>query len=320
MESRAEVDTAVGIWQWNAEEARRIYGRVIPERSSGALLYAVKEPLGPIAGFSTWNAPLITPSRKISSVLAAGCTIVAKSASETPSPSSALLEVILDAGVPPGVANLLFGSGAQISAKLLESPDIQGITFTGSTQLGRTLASQAVQGMKRATMELGGHAPVLVFADADIEAAAKAGVKAKYRNAGQVCTSPTRFMIERPAYDTFVEHFVAAMKEIRLGDGMDPDTEMGPLVHSGRVTEIRELAEDAREKGFRVEMGTLPEGAEGNFHPPVAVVGATPECRAMSHEPFGPMALLAPFDTIDDALAEAKPPAGWPGLVLLHGF
>ncbi|MEX0280358.1 MAG: aldehyde dehydrogenase family protein, partial [Arenibacterium sp.] len=150
-ESRAEVDTAVGIWQWNAEEARRIYGRVIPERSSGALLYAVREPLGPIAGFSTWNAPLITPSRKISSVLAAGCTIVAKSASETPSPSSVLLEVILDAGVPPGVANLLFGSGAQISAKLLESPEIQGITFTGSTQLGRTLASQAVQGMKRAT-------------------------------------------------------------------------------------------------------------------------------------------------------------------------
>lgn len=216
------------------------------------------------------------------------------------------MEAILDAGVPAGVTNLLFGSGAQISAKLLESPEIRGITFTGSTQLGRTLASQAVQGMKRATMELGGHAPVLVFADTDIEAVAKASVKAKYRNAGQVCTSPTRFLIEKPAYDEFVSHFVAEMKSIRLGDGMDTDTQMGPLAHAGRVAEIRMLTDDAREKGFRVEIGEAPEGAVGSYHPPVAIIGATPDCRAMSDEPFGPIALLAPFESIDEALAEAN--------------
>ncbi len=188
---------------------------MIPSRSVNSLQYAVKEPLGPIAGFSTWNAPLITPSRKISSCLAAGCTIVARSASETPSPSVAILEAIVEAALPPGVVNLLFGSGSQISAKLLSCPEIKGITFTGSTELGRQLASEAMQSMKRATMELGGHAPVLVFADVDIEAAAKASVKAKFRNAGQVCTSPTRFIIEKPAYEEFVAHFC-------FGDESDP--------------------------------------------------------------------------------------------------
>lgn len=196
-EAKAEVETAAGIFTWDAEESRRAYGRVIPSRQAGIRQMVLKEPLGPIAAFAPWNAPLITPSRKISGVLAAGCTVVIKPAEETPACTFALAAILEEAGLPAGALSVVTGNPAEISKQLIASPVIKGVTFTGSTVVGKALAAQAALGMKRMISELGGHAPVLIFADADIEAVALSAAKAKYRNAGQICTSPTRFLFTR---------------------------------------------------------------------------------------------------------------------------
>jgi len=305
-EARTEVETAAGIWQWNAEEARRLYGRLIPGRSPGINQQVRQEPVGPVFAVSPWNAPLITPSRKISGALAAGCTVVAKSAEETPAASVALLALLEEVGVPAGAVNLLFGDPVSISAQVLDDPRIRALTFTGSTRVGKILSAHAMKTLKKVTMELGGHAPVLVFADADIEAVAGMAVKAKFRNAGQICTSPTRFLVEEAGFDRFTEAFTAGMAALKVGDSREAEVSMGPLASAVRVTALSRLVEDARSLRLRVECGDAGPGGSGFYHAPTAVIGATPEARGMNEEPFGPLALLARFGTEEEAMAEAN--------------
>lgn len=305
-EARTEVDTAAGIWQWNAEEARRLYGRLIPARTPGTSQQVRLEPVGPVFAVSPWNAPLITPSRKISGALAAGCSVVAKSAEETPAPSVALLALMEEVGIPTGAVNLLFGDPVAISAQVLDDSRIRALTFTGSTRVGKILSARAMATLKKVTMELGGHAPVLIFADADVEAVARMAVTAKFRNAGQICTSPTRFLIEDTAFDRFTEMFIAGMGRLKVGDSRQAEVNMGPLASAARVTALSALVEDARHAKLRVETCDAGPVGEGFYHAPTAVIGATPEVRAMSEEPFGPLALLTRFGTEEEALAEAN--------------
>ena len=304
-EALVEVDTAAGMWRWNAEETRRLYGRVIPARRTDLLQTALKVPVGPVAAFAPWNAPLVTPSRKISSALGAGCSIVLKAAEEVPGPAVALMRIIDEAGIPAGTVNLLFGNPPAICDQLLASGVIRAVTFTGSTHVGRQVAIAAMGSFKRVVMELGGHAPVIVTADCDITQVAKLSVRGKFRNAGQICTSPTRFLIERDAYDAFAETFVTEMQNLKVGPYTDTGSEMGPLVNDRRVQAIASLIEDARQQGVQVETGSVGSNS-GSFHAPTAILNATPVLRAMNEEPFGPLALLAPFDNLDDAIAEAN--------------
>ena len=305
-ESRSEVETAAGLWEWNAEEARRAYGRVIPGRSETVRQLVVREPVGPVAAFSSWNAPLITPSRKISGALAAGCPVVMKPAEETPAVALALADILAETGLPEGLLSVVFGDPEAISCQLMAAPEIRGLSFTGSTAVGMRLGQMAMQDMKRVVLELGGHAPVLVFDDVDAEAVAKAAVVAKFRNAGQICTSPTRFLVQRGAYERFSETFSDLASQRVVGDGMAEDTLMGPLAHERRVTFAEGLVADARERGAHVLAGGERVGNRGFFFEPTVIAEPGTEARAMNEEPFGPIALLSPFEAEEEALAEAN--------------
>lgn len=306
-ESRMEVDTAAAMFEWNGEEARRAYGRVIPARNPDIRQFAIPEPIGPVAAFSAWNAPAITPSRKISSALAAGCSLIMKPAEETPATALAIAAILHEAGLPAGVLNMVFGDAPRISARLMAAPEIRGVTFTGSTAVGKILAADAVRSMKRMTLELGGHAPVLIFADADIDRVVAGAVTAKYRNSGQVCTSPTRFLVQRPICDAFAEKFIAAVRMLRLGDGFDPDTKMGPLATERRLAAMDRFAEDARQRGIAIPVGGQRVERPGYFWQPT-VLGPTTDddCLAATVEPFGPLALIRPFEDVDEALSVAN--------------
>ena len=228
-EAKQEVLAGADIIDWFAEESRRAYGRVIPARSEGVYQLVIKEPVGPVAAFTPWNFPINQVVRKLSAALAAGCSIIIKAPEETPASPAELIRAFADAGVPAGVVNVVYGNPAEISSYLIPHPVIRKMSFTGSVAVGKQLAALAGQHMKRTTMELGGHAPVIIFDDADVDAAAKTMSFMKYRNAGQVCVSPTRFLVQEGVYASFVEKFVAGAKAIKVGDGFDKDTKMGPL-------------------------------------------------------------------------------------------
>jgi succinate-semialdehyde dehydrogenase/glutarate-semialdehyde dehydrogenase len=304
-EALAEIETATGILDWNAEEGRRTYGRVIPGPGQRQQL-VVQEPIGPVAAFAPWNAPLITPSRKISSALAAGCSVVIKPAEETPATALCLAEAFLEAGLPAGVLNVLFGNPAQISGRLLSSPSIRALTFTGSTGVGKSLASLAVANMVRPVMELGGYAPVLVCADADPEAVAAGAVRAAYRNAGQVCTSPTRFFVDASIYDRFVQTLTSHVRALRIGNGLSDGTDIGPVTTPGRVEAIASLVEDAVNHGAQVTAGGQRGPAPGYFWQPTVLTGVTDECELARVEPFGPIATVTAFDTTESAIRLAN--------------
>lgn len=305
-ESKGEVEVAAGLWEWNAEEARRAYGRVIPGRTETVRQLVLREPVGPVAAFSSWNAPLITPSRKISSALAAGCPVVMKPAEETPAVALMLADILVEAGLPDGLLSVLFGDPAMISARLMAAPEIRALSFTGSTAVGTMLGKLALDSMKRVVLELGGHAPVLVFDDVDVETVAKAGFAAKFRNSGQICTSPTRFMVQRRQYDRVCEVFADLARSHKLGDGMDPATQMGPLVHDRRVAFAEQLVADARAHGAHLLAGGERVAGPGFFFQPTVIAGAGAGARAMNDEPFGPIALISAFDSEAEALAEAN--------------
>src|SRR5450631_2383864 len=227
---------AADVIEWFAEEAKRAYGRVIPARGPGIYQIAIKEPVGPVAAFTPWNFPINQVVRKISAGLAAGCSIIVKAPEETPASPAQLIRAFVDAGVPDGVINLVYGVPAEISEYLIPHPVIRKISFTGSTAVGKHLAALAGLHMKRVTMELGGHAPAIIFDDADLDAAAKILAANKYRNAGQVCVAPTRFLVQKKVYDTFVDKFITASKKVNVGNGLEAGTTMGPLVHDRHVT------------------------------------------------------------------------------------
>ena len=267
-EAKGEALAGADIIDWFAEEARRAYGRVIPARSEGVYQLVIKEPVGPVAAFTPWNFPINQAVRKLSGALAAGCSIIIKAPEETPASPAELIRAFADAGVPAGVINLVYGNPAEISSYLIPHPVIRKMSFTGSIAVGKQLAALAGSHMKRTTMELGGHAPVIIFDDSDVAAAAKTMTFMKYRNAGQVCISPTRFLVQEGVYASFVEKFVAAAKAIKVGDGMDKDTNMGPVANPWRQRALEAHVGDAKKHGGKVLAGGFPIGEKGNFFEP----------------------------------------------------
>ncbi|MFT3849544.1 MAG: NAD-dependent succinate-semialdehyde dehydrogenase [Propionivibrio sp.] len=305
-EAKNEVVTAAEMFEWAAEEARRLYGRTIPARSEGITQTVMWEPIGPVAAFAGWNAPAITPSRKISGALAAGCTIVIKPSEETAGVALHIARAVQDAGIPDGVVNMVFGDPGEIADQLCAAPQIAMVTFTGATSIGKVLASKAALTLKRATLELGGHAPVIVCDDVDVDKVARMAVATKYRNAGQVCTSPTRFLVQAPIYQRFCEQFVQAAEAIKVGDPFDDATKMGPLKNQRRLAAIDRLVQDARQRGLEVATGGERIDRQGFFYRPTVILQPSLDCDAANIEPFGPIALISPFDQLDDAIAEAN--------------
>jgi len=305
-EAKMEALAAADIIDWFAEEARRAYGRIVPARAEGVYQLVMKEPVGPVAAFTPWNFPINQVVRKLSAALATGCSIIVKAPEETPASPAALIRAFADAGLPAGVANLVFGVPAEISEYLIPHPVIRKVTFTGSTPVGKHLSALAGAHMKRVTMELGGHAPAIVFDDADVEHAAKTLAGAKFRNAGQVCVSPTRFLVQEALYENFVERFVAHAKALKVGDGLAADTQMGPLAHDRRIPWVDGLVADARTRGAELHTGGGRVGNKGYFYAPTVLTGVPKEARMMNEEPFGPVAMIAPFHDLDEVVEEAN--------------
>ncbi|WP_460118560.1 NAD-dependent succinate-semialdehyde dehydrogenase [Pseudomonas sp. H3_G09] len=305
-ESLDEVTRAAEYFEWFAESARRIDGRVVPANRPGVLQLVKRQAIGPVAAFTPWNFPAITPARKLSAALAAGCSVVLKPGEESPSTALALARALDDAGLPKGVLQVVFGVPDQVSSHLIASPVIRKVTFTGSVPIGRLLSARAAEGVKPITLELGGHGPVLVFADADIEKAAVEGVANRFRGTGQVCISSTRFLIQREAYAEFVAHFVAATQALKIGDGMDPQTQVGPLANPRQLAKMEQLIADAVEKGARVLAGGEALPGAGFFFQPTVLADVPMSARIMHEEPFGPIAILMPFDELSDGLQEAN--------------
>jgi len=305
-ESLLETNTSAEMFEWAAEETRRLYGRTIPARTPGMRLTAERVPVGPVAGFAGWNAPLITPSRKIAGALGAGNSIIMKPAETTPAVGLALMQCVLDAGIPPSVVQMVFGDPTLISQHLLDSPIIRLVTFTGSVPIGKQLAAHAARSMKRTIMELGGHAPVIVCDDADVPAMAKAAAAAKFRNSGQICTSPTRFFVQRGVYEAFIEAFTGHARALKAGEGFAADTTMGPLANKRRLEAIQKLVDDAVGAGAKHVTGGRRIGETGWFFEPTVLRDVPEGCEALREEPFGPIALFMPFDEIEDVLPRAN--------------
>jgi len=305
-EARIEVLNGADIIDWFAGEAQRTYGQVIPSRAPNVLQTTLRLPVGPVAAFTPWNFPINQLVRKASAALATGCSIIAKAAEETPAAPAELFRAFVDAGVPAGVVNLVYGSPAEISEYLIPHAVIRKISFTGSTPVGKHLASLAGLHMKRATMELGGHSPVIVMADADISAAAKIMVGSKYRNAGQVCVAPTRFLVETPAFGAFLDQFVAGARALKVGNGLEPGVQMGPLANERRIPFLQALIQDAVSKGAELRTGGGRIGNTGNFMEPTVLAHVPLSARIMNEEPFGPVAIVNPVDSLDAALAEGN--------------
>ncbi len=305
-EAKMETAFSADIVEWFAEEARRAYGRVVPSRAENVMQLVIKEPVGPVAAFTPWNFPINQANRKICGALAAGCSIIVKGPEETPGSLAAYAQCWLDAGLPPGVINLVFGVPATISEYLIPHPIIKKISFTGSTPVGKHLAALAGAHMKRVTMELGGHAPSMVFEDANIDTAAAILAANKFRNAGQVCVAPTRFLVQDAVHDEFVEKLVSHAKKIKVGNGLEAGTTMGPLANARRIPAMETLIADAVAKGATVATGGKRIGNVGNFFEPTVLTGMTTEMRGMNEEPFGPLALVSRFSTIDEVIAEAN--------------
>jgi succinate-semialdehyde dehydrogenase/glutarate-semialdehyde dehydrogenase len=305
-EAKMEAMAGADVIDWFAEEGRRAYGRVIPARADGVYQLVVKEPVGPVAAFTPWNFPINQAVRKISAALSTGCTIVIKGPEDTPGAVAELVRAFSDAGVPSGVINLVYGVPSEVSEYLVPHPLIRKISFTGSTAVGKHLAALAGLHMKRATMELGGHAPGIVFEDADVDQAVKVLAGGKFRNAGQVCVAPTRLLVQEKVYQSFVDKFTAAAKAIKVGDGLDEKTRMGPLAHSRRIDAMEAFVTDAKQKGATTVTGGNRIGNKGYFFEPTVMTDVPQNARIMNEEPFGPLAMIAPFSDMDGVVAEAN--------------
>jgi succinate-semialdehyde dehydrogenase/glutarate-semialdehyde dehydrogenase len=306
IESQAEVDRAANVLEWMAGETQRLYGRTIAPRAAHVTQIVTQDPVGVVAAFTPWNFPVMQMARKVAAALAAGCSVIGKGPEETPGSCAAFIRCLQDVGLPDGVVNLVYGSPAEISEYLIPHPSVRKVSFTGSTAVGKHLAAMAGRHMKRATMELGGHAPVLVFEDADIAAAAKATAAAKQRNAGQACISPTRFLVQRQAHEPFTRAFVDAFGALRVGDGMDPSSQIGALANPRRIETMERLIGDAVQRGAKLRAGGSRIGNSGNFFQPTVLTDAPIDAAIMNEEPFGPVAIINAFDGFEDAITEAN--------------
>lgn len=305
-ESVGEVMFCAEHAEWHAEECRRIYGRVIPARLPAVRQTVLREPVGVVAAFSPWNFPFNQAIRKAAAAVGAGCSVILKGPEDAPSAVQAIAQLFHDAGLPKGVLNVVWGVPSEVSTHLIESPVVRKITFTGSTAVGKMLAAKASSLMKRSTMELGGHAPVIVCDDADVDAAVALMVGFKFRNAGQVCISPTRFYIQEGVYDRFVADFVAKTRALKVGNGLAEGTQMGPLAQARRVGAVAGFVDDARERGASILVGGAPIPGVGNFFAPTVVADLPDQARLLHEEPFGPVAGMIRFKTIDEALQRAN--------------
>ncbi|RVO80336.1 NAD-dependent succinate-semialdehyde dehydrogenase [Sinorhizobium medicae] len=305
-EAIGEVRFAADHADWHAEEARRTYGRIIPSRDPRVQQMVVREPVGVCVAFTPWNFPFSQALRKVVAALASGCTIILKGPGESPSSTVAIGRLMQEAGLPDGCLNIVWGDPAHLSESLLGAPEVRKLSFTGSVGVGKHLASLAGKYMKRSTMELGGHAPVIVFDDADIEAAADALAGQKVRNAGQVCISPTRFYVQAKEHDRFLARFTERIASTKFGDGFQEGVQMGPLCHSRRLAAMEDFVQDAREQGATIVTGGERIGNAGFFYAPTVVAGGTDELRLMKAEPFGPIAVVTPFGNFDEVIRRAN--------------
>jgi succinate-semialdehyde dehydrogenase / glutarate-semialdehyde dehydrogenase len=305
-EAKVEVIVTADIIEWFAEEGRRAYGRIVPGRAKNTRQIVQQEPVGVVAAFTPWNFPTLTPARKIGASLAAGCSIIIKPSEETPGSCVELVRCFVDAGLPAGVLNMVFGVPAKVSEHLIASDIVRKISFTGSVPVGKHLAGLAAKGMKRATMELGGHSPVVVFADADPEKTADTIAAFKYRNAGQVCISPTRFYVQEPVYDRFLKRFTEFANAIKLGDGLEQGVTMGPLANARRLDAMEAIVNDSKSRGGKVVTGGKRRGNQGYFFEPTVITDIPDDSKLMTQEPFGPIAPVVTFKTFDEVVGRAN--------------
>ncbi|PWW48797.1 NAD-dependent succinate-semialdehyde dehydrogenase [Melaminivora alkalimesophila] len=305
-EARGEAMAAADIIEWFADEGLRVYGRIVPSRNPAVRQMVVKDPVGVVAAFTPWNFPINQVVRKLGAALAAGCAVIVKAPEETPASPAELVRAFADAGLPAGVVNLVYGDPAEISGYLIPHPIVKKVTFTGSTAVGKQLAALAGQHMKRVTMELGGHAPVIVCEDADVALAVKCTASAKFRNAGQVCIAPTRFLVHESVRADFVEALVRHAQGLKLGDGLQQDTRMGPLANARRVAAMRDFLDDARSQGAKVRTGGEALAGAGNFFAPTVLDEVPLSARVFNEEPFGPVAAVRGFTDLQEAIAEAN--------------
>lgn len=305
-ESRIEVMASADTFDWYAEEGRRAYGRIVQPRTGGQRHFVLKEPVGVVAAFTPWNFPAFTPARKIAGALGAGCACILKAAEESPSTALCLARALVDAGLPKGVLGMVFGVPSEVSAHLIDSPVVRKVSFTGSTAVGKELVKRAANTLKRTTMELGGHAPVVVFEDADPVKSAALSVPFKFRNAGQVCISPTRFYVHEAVHALFVDTFVKLTKSVIVGNGLDKESQMGPLANTRRVTAMESFIADAKRRGAAVRAGGERIGGPGNFYHPTVLTDVPNSARIMNDEPFGPVAIINQFSDFGAMVKEAN--------------
>jgi succinate-semialdehyde dehydrogenase/glutarate-semialdehyde dehydrogenase len=305
-EARGEILVSADIIEWYAEEGRRSYGRIVPGRMKGVRQLVTQEPVGICVAFTPWNFPTLTPARKIGGALAAGCSLILKASEETPASAVELVRCFHDAGLPAGVLNLVFGVPANVSEHLIASDLVRKVSFTGSVPVGKHLAGLAARGMKRVTMELGGHSPVVVFADADPEKTADTIGAFKYRNAGQVCISPTRFFVQEPVYDRFLKRFTEFAKAIKLGDGQEQGVTMGPMANARRIEAMEAMVSDSKSRGGTVVTGGKRRGNQGYFYEPTVVTEIPDDSKLMTEEPFGPIAPVVRFKSFDEVVERAN--------------
>jgi len=305
-EARAEVLTSADIIDWYAEEGRRSYGRIVPGRVKGTRQLVTQEPVGITVAFTPWNFPVLTPARKIGGALAAGCSLILKASEETPGACVEMVRCFADAGLPAGVLNLVFGVPAEVSEYLLSKPAVRKMSFTGSIPVGKQLAALAARTMKRTTMELGGHSPVVVFNDADPEKAADTIAAFKYRNAGQVCISPTRFYVQEDVYKRFVTRFTEYAEGLTVGDGLEKGVAMGPMANPRRLDAMDAFVADAKDRGGKIATGGKRRGNQGYFFDPTIITDVPDDSKIMTEEPFGPLAPIVTFKSFDEVVERAN--------------
>ncbi|MFM0439441.1 NAD-dependent succinate-semialdehyde dehydrogenase [Paraburkholderia strydomiana] len=305
-EAGAEIELSADLLDWFAEEGRRAYGRVIPARAPGVSQCVLREPIGPVAAFTPTTFPVSQAIHKIGPALAAGCSVVIRPPDELPATTAALVEVFHDAGLPPGVLNVVFGDMNEISECMIAHPAIKMVSFIGALEHGKRVAALAGIHMKRSNVEMSGHTAAIVFSDADMETAAKLLAYCKYRNCGQVCVSPTHFMIQSNGFDEFRQKLIEEARAISTGSGDDVGAKMGPLVSAKRLRDVQALIDDAVQRGARLDFGGQRIGSSGHFLQPTILSGITPDMRIVDEQLFGPVALLSSFEMLDDAIEQSN--------------
>jgi len=303
-----EVKGSADIFEWNSEETKRIYGQTVESRFSGTKIQIIYQPVGVVAALSPWNFPLILAARKISTALAAGCSVICKPDVITPGTVMEMVDVCNEAGVPPGVVNLLSGDPAEIASQLIDSDIIKKISLTGSTRVGKIILKQAADKVQRVTMELSGHAPFIVFDDANVEKATDMAIATKYRNNGQVCISPSRFYIHESKKDAFAKSFVEKTLKLKIGSGFDEGVQLGPITTKKRLEEIEKLVEDTKKEGAKILCGgKRPSGFnKGYFFEPTVFDNIQDNFKIMTVEPFGPLSPITTFKDFDDVIKRAN--------------